>query len=203
MIGPSGPTALGRLWAVTTGRQLPENGFRMDQRTIQRGASEFILEPRGKQHQVRRWGGQAYTYTRLGRTYFDANKAKFVVSVLVWTEGRRGAGRDHWRDGEAYDRKAMMPVNHFCVGEIRMSERLSGAEKKIRIKKLVLGSVGAGAGAAEVLLHQESNERWILEPGPDWQISKLEVIEQAGGAQPRKGALMHRSPAGTPMAHSF
>ena len=41
LVGPGGPTALGQLWAETTGRQLPERGFRMDQRTIHHGASEF------------------------------------------------------------------------------------------------------------------------------------------------------------------
>ena len=68
---------------------------------------------------------------------------------------------------------------------------------------MVLDSLGASAGDAEILLHQESNERWTLDPGPEWQISKLEVIEQDGGAQPRTQARMHRNLAGTPMAHSF
>ena len=68
-------------------------------------------------------------------------------------EGRKGAGRDHRHDGEAYERRAMMPVGHFDVGEIRMSERLTTAENIIKIKKLVLDSVGANAGDAEVLLH--------------------------------------------------
>ena len=35
----------------------------------------------------------------------------------------------------------MMPVSHFNVGEIQLSERLTAAEKGIRIKKLVLDSV--------------------------------------------------------------
>ena len=152
---------------------------------------------------MRKWTGRAYTYTRLGRTYFDANKAKFIVAVPVLIEGRRGAGRDHRRDGEAYERRAMMPVSHFGVGEVQLSERLTSAQKEIRIKKMVLDSLGASAGDAEILLHQESNERWLLDPGPEWQISKLEVIAPAGGAQPRTEALMHRNLAGTPMAHSF
>ena len=114
-----------------------------------------------------------------------------------------GAGRDDRRDGEAYERRAMMPVSHFGVGEIELSERLTDAQKEIRIKKLVLDSLGASAGDAEILLHVESNERWTLDPVPAWQISKLEVIEQAGRAQPRTEAFMHRNLAGTPMAHSF
>ena len=93
---------------------------------------------------------------------------------------------------------AMMPVSLFGAGTISLSERLTDAVKEIRIKKLVLESVGANAGDVEVLLHQESNERWLLDPGPDWQISKLEVIESAGGGQPRTGALMHRNLAGAP-----
>ena len=76
LVGPGGPTALGRLWAETTGRPLPEKGFRMDQRTIHHGASEYIKDLRGKEHRVRKWNGRAYAYTRLGRTYFDANKAE-------------------------------------------------------------------------------------------------------------------------------
>ena len=106
----------------------------MDQRTIHRGATEYIKDSRGKEHQVRRWNGQTYSYTRLGRTYFDANKAKFIVEVLVRIEGRRGAGRDHRRDGEAYERRAMMPVCHFGVGEISLSERLSDAEKILELR---------------------------------------------------------------------
>ena len=125
---------MGRLWAETIGKQLPENGFEMDQRTIHRGGSEYIKDLRGKEHQVRRWDGQVYSYTRLGRTYFDANKAKFIVEVPVRIEGRRGAGRDHRRDGEAYERRAMMPVSHLGVGDIELSERLTAAEKEIRIK---------------------------------------------------------------------
>ena len=54
-----------------------------------------------------------------------------------------------------------------------------------------------------MLLHQESNERLLLDAETDWQNSKLKVMEQAGGAQPRTEALMHRNLAGTPMAHSF
>ena len=126
-----------------------------------------------------------------------------LVKVPVLIEGRRGAGRDHRRDGEAYERRPMMPVSHFGVGEIELSERLTDAQKEIRIKQLVLNSLGASAGDTEILLHVESNERWTLDPGPEWQISKLEVIEQAGGAPPRTGAFMHRSLAGKPMAHSF
>jgi hypothetical protein len=47
----------------------------MDQPTIHHGASEFIKDLWGKEHQVRRWNGQTYAYTRLGRTYFDASPA--------------------------------------------------------------------------------------------------------------------------------
>ena len=61
----------------------------------------------------------------------------------------------------------MMPVSHFGVGEIELSERLTDAQKEIRIKKLVLDNLGASAGDAEIPLHQESNERWILDPGPE------------------------------------
>ena len=45
----------------------------MDQRAINRGTSEFIKDLRGREHQVRKWNGRTYTYTRLGRTYYDAN----------------------------------------------------------------------------------------------------------------------------------
>jgi hypothetical protein len=96
----------------------------------------------------------------------------------------------------------MMPVSQFGVGEIRLSTRYSAAEKRTRIKKLVLDSLGASASDGEILLHQESNERWLLDPGPAWQISTLEVIERLEGP-PTTRALMHRSLAGTPMAHSF
>ena len=142
------------------------NGFIMDQRIIQRGAAEHIKDTNGKEHLVRKRNGRYYTYTRLGRTYFDANKARLLIDVPVRIEGRRGARRSHKRDGEAYKRRAMMPVSHFGGGrEISLSERLTDAEKEIRIKKLVLDSVGANAGDAEVLLHQESNESWLLDPG--------------------------------------
>ena len=104
LLGPGGPTALGQLWAETTGRQLPERGFRMDQPTIHHGATEYIKDLRGKEHQVPKWNGRSYAYTRLGRTYFDANKAQYIVEVPVFIEGRRGAGRDHRRDGEVYER---------------------------------------------------------------------------------------------------
>ena len=72
LVGPSVPTSLGRLWAETTGRPLPEKGFQMDQRTIHHGASEFIKDLRGQEHQVRKWNGRSHVYTRLGRAYFDA-----------------------------------------------------------------------------------------------------------------------------------
>ena len=55
----------------------------------------------------------------------------------------------------------MMPVSHFGVGEVQLSERLTSAQKEIRIKKMVLDSLGANAGDAEILLHIESNERWL------------------------------------------
>ena len=47
LVGPGGPTPLARLWAETTGRQLPERGFRMDQPTIHHGVSEFIKKTEG------------------------------------------------------------------------------------------------------------------------------------------------------------
>jgi hypothetical protein len=97
----------------------------------------------------------------------------------------------------------MMPISHFGVGEIRLSERYTNAEKEIRIKKLVLDSVEATPDAdGHILLHQESNERWYLDASRDWAISKLEVIENAN-APPTTQALMHRALAGIPMAHSF
>ena len=55
--------------------------------------------------------------------------------------GRRGAERDHRRDGEVNERRVMMPVSNFGVGEIRLSERFTTVEKMLRIKKLVLDSV--------------------------------------------------------------
>ena len=121
----------------------------MDQRTVHRGASELIKELREKEHQVRKWTGRSYIYTRLGRSYFDANKAKLIVEVPVLIGGRRGAGREHRREGETYERRAMMPVSQFGVGEISLSERFTAAQKEIRIKKLVLDSLGASAGDAK------------------------------------------------------
>ena len=120
---------------------------------------------------MRKWNGRSYSYTRLGRQYFDANPSKWIVDTPIRIEGRRGAGRDHRRDGEAYERCAMMPVSHFSVGEICLSERLTTSEKMIRIKSLVLDSVGSNAADAEILLHQESNERWLLDLVTDWRIS--------------------------------
>ena len=104
----------------------------------------------------------------------------------------------------------MMPVSHFGVGEIRTSERFTTSQKMIRIKRLVLDSGGANAGDTEIVLHQESNEKWLLDPVTDWRISKMEVIEHANGP-PTTDAVMHRPMhrllhrplAGTPMAHSF
>jgi hypothetical protein len=55
---------LGKLWAETTNETLPENGFRMDQKTTQRGATDYISDSHGKQHSVRRWDGNEYKYTR-------------------------------------------------------------------------------------------------------------------------------------------
>lgn len=163
-----------------------------------------------KEHQVRKWNGCAYTYTRLGKQYFDSNPAKWIVEVPVRIEGRRGAGRDHRRDGEAYERRAVMPVSHFELGEIRLSEQLTTSEKMLRIKKLVLDSVGANAGDAEILLHQESNERWLLDPVTDWRFSKLEVIEHENGPSTTEAVmhkpmhqLMHRPLAGTPWLIHF
>ena len=83
LVNAGGVAALGRFWAETTGRQLPENGFRMDQPLSQRGASEYISYFSGKEHQARKWNGREYTYTRIGRTYSDANPAKWIVEVLV------------------------------------------------------------------------------------------------------------------------
>ena len=54
LVGPSGPTTLGKLWAETTNKTLPEKGFRMDQKTTQRGATDYISDSHGKQHAVRR-----------------------------------------------------------------------------------------------------------------------------------------------------
>ena len=162
----------------------------------QPGDTEYIKDLKGNEHQARRWSGQTYTYTRLGRTYYDANTAKFVVSVPARIEGRRGAGRNHRRDGETYERRAWMPVSHFGVGEIELSERLTAAEKQIRIKKLVLDSVGADAGDAEVLLHQESSQHWLLDPSPEWWFSKLEVIEQAGRRWAQNGGACVQEPGG-------
>jgi hypothetical protein len=152
----------------------------MDQPTIHHGASEFIKDLRGKEHEVRHWTGQRYQYTRLGRTYFDANKAKYIVSLPVLIEGRRGAGRDHSRDGEFYERRAMMPVSQFGVGEILLSDVLTDSQKQIRVQKLVLDGLGANAGDAEILLHQESNERWLLDPGPE--SYKSYGVSKTGGS---------------------
>ena len=73
---------------------------------------------------------------------------------------------------------AMMPVGHFGEGEIRLSERLATSEKMPRIKKLVLDSVGADAGDADIQLHQESNERWLLDPMTDWRKSNTKTTHR-------------------------
>ena len=53
-------------------------------------------------------------------------------------------------------------------------------------------------------------DRWLLDPRLDWQISKMEIIEQAKDPPTTEAVmhkpmhqLMHRPLAGTPMAHSF
>ena len=60
--------------------QTTPGSFDMQGTVIQRGSTEYLLTG-GKARVLRRLAGRDYTYTRLGKHYFDAKQTSYLVHV--------------------------------------------------------------------------------------------------------------------------
>jgi hypothetical protein len=192
-------TAAGRHWEDEYGDGEPlltvgikGQTFNEQQPVTQRGASEFIKLRSGREVIVRSWNGLKYIYTALGRKYFQKQRKEYVIEVPVIIRGMRTAqerGRARARDG-GYQRKAFMPVSHFGVSQIFANASLSPAQLEKRIKDLVLKKLAHVENEdGDKILHEESQEIWILDPAVKCRYSELTVLQHAGARREGGGKL--------------
>ena len=179
--------------------------FNDKQAVIKRGASEYIKLRNGTEVIVRTWNGSKYQYTQTGKRYFAKQKTEYVIEIPVNIIGHRSAneqGRARTRDS-SYTRNAYMPVSHFGVAAIFANASLTSTQRVKRLKDAVMRKLPYVINErGQKVIHEESQEIWILDENGEWRYSELTVI-QNDGATASTEAVMHRRLNAIGLSHSF
>ena len=179
--------------------------FNDKQAVIKRGASEYIKLRNGTEVIVRTWNGSKYKYTQTGKRYFAKQKTEYVIEIPVNIIGHRSAneqGRARTRDS-SYTRNAYMPVSHFGVAAIFANASLTSTQRVKRLKDAVMRKLPYVINErGQKVIHEESQEIWILDENGEWRYSELTVIQNEGAAASTE-AVMHRKLKAIGLSHSF
>ena len=203
-------TAAGEYYEDVFNHQLLTEGVRGQsfddkQAVIKRGASEYIKLRNGVEVIVRSWNGTKYTYTQTGKRYFAKQKKEYIIEIPVNIIGHRSAqeqGRTRTRDS-SYTRNAYMPVSHFGVAAIFANASLTSTQRVKRLKDAVMRKLPYVINErGQKVIHEESQEIWILDENGEWRYSELTVI-QNDGATASTEAVMHRRLNAIGLSHSF
>ena len=119
-------TPAGRFYFAQT-QTTPET-YDIQGTVVQRGSTEFLVT-NGKARVLRRLVGNEYTYTRLGRQFFNAKKTSYLVHVPAVIKKSFSNSRG---------REFMVPHNAFMYEQLVLSANLNEAERKEQLKSKVL-----------------------------------------------------------------
>ena len=96
---------------------------------MQRGSTEYLIT-NGKARVLRRLVGDTYSYTRLGKQYFDSKQTQYLVHVPAVIKKAFSTPES---------RKFMVPHNAFMFDELTVSQNFSSeAERRQQLTSKVL-----------------------------------------------------------------
>ena len=119
-------TPAGRFFFSQT--QTTPDTYDIEGTVVQRGSTEYLLT-NGKARVLRRLIGNSYTYSRLGKQYFQHKKTTYLVHVpaVIKKAFSRSQGRQF-----------MVPHNAFMFEEVTVSANYSETERRHQLKSKVL-----------------------------------------------------------------
>ena len=84
-------TNAGKAYETLTGRALPGGGF-LDQQLKRKGNTEYLKLRNGKLSATRRFNGDEWKFTKLGKRYYTTITSSYVAKVPVHIIGKRKNG---------------------------------------------------------------------------------------------------------------
>ena len=166
-------TAAGRIYYE--GKEKPRIGFDEQTALHRDGGKEYVINRDGSKKLARRWNPAEsdYSYTRIGRQYFEARGevSEYVVMVPVIISG------SNRKTGAPYQRFGHLPHSSFSnTGTIKLPFALPEKEKHRRLKESIMTSWGDSNRLLEV-----SDEKYEYHQDGNWRISSLTTVAGQGG----------------------
>ena len=176
-------TRAGRVYQDRVGEPLPSGGYDVNQTPRRVGNVEFIKTRGGKDRAVRRWdpGSDKFVYTALGRGFYSRRRSEYVVQVPVNIRGKR-------ENGTTYDNKGWMPISELGLGNIKLPQNLTEAQRDERIKLSVARYLSLDSPLYEV-----SQETWTYDPHGSWEIEELRTSPNVDPNEPPEVQVLHRT----------
>ena len=151
LVGVDGKvTKAGKLYENRTGRQLPTEGYDVEQTPVRTGNVETIRLRGGKEKVVRRYDPATndYKYTALGKRFYGRRQIQYVVKVPAIFSGTRS-------NGQPYERRGFFPI----TDPVSLSQNLTIAQRDAKIKHDVTANYPQG------ILAEYSEERVVIDGG--------------------------------------
>ena len=163
-------TPAGRFYFAQT-QTTPET-YDIQGTVVQRGSTEFLVT-NGKARVLRRLVGNEYTYTRLGRQFFNAKKTSYLVHVPAVIKKSFSNSRG---------REFMVPHNAFMYEQLVLSANLNEAERKEQLKSKVLAFMESNLDRinGRIVLYHDSDPVLYDENG-QWTFDEQKTVQQSNG----------------------
>ena len=138
---------------------------------MQRGSTEYLLT-NGKARVLRRFAGEDYVYTRLGKQYFGAEQSQYLIHIPAVIKKAHST---------SLGRHFAVPHNAFMAQELHISSRLPEAERKTRLKDKVLAFMETNLDKLndKIVLYHDSDPVLYDEDG-QWTFDEQTTVQADG-----------------------
>ena len=167
-------TPFGTYYYGLTHETPADRTFDYNQPITRRGDTEYIKDRTGNEVKLRTLGPSGdFSYTAMGKKYYAAAKAEYVVQLPVIIEGHRS-------NGIPYTRHEWMPFDKLGVGRIMQNAMLTEAQRIARVKTYVLQQLGERTEGGRTVVQEGGEEVWYYNRDGAWKISKLSTTTHDG-----------------------
>ena len=147
-------TPFGTYYYGLTHETPADRTFDYNQPISRRGDTEYIKDRQGREVKLRSLGPSGdFAYTAMGKKYYAAAKAEYVVQLPVVIEGHRSSG-------VPYSRHEWMPFDKLGVGRIMQNAMLTEAQRIAKVKTYVLQQLGERTEGGRTVVYEGSEEVW-------------------------------------------
>ena len=180
-------TPAGRFYFSQT--QTTPESYDIQGTVVQRGSTEYLLTG-GKARVLRRLVGHDYTYTRLGKHYFDAKQTSYLVHVPAVIKKAFSKSRG---------RKFMVPHNAFMSEELMISANLPQGQRNEQLKGKVWAFMQNNLDRidGEIVLYHDSDPVLYDKDG-QWTFDEQKTVQQPDGEM-RTETTLDRPLGATPL----